>query len=188
MVKILLSKILGERKITQAQLAKATRIRPSTINDLFHGNSNSINFNHLDLICAELDCDVCDILVRNNQVNYLVEKGKVEALSDILNVAVVNAEKTISEAQKKVDVLTKQLGEKQPAETLTRILGALYCRSCEKVCRLFPKRLKHLYFADGRKTAGRNVDEQHLLTFLRLYVIIMLQSYLTRRFGRLLGG
>ena len=37
MIKILLSTRLGERRWTQADLARMTGIRPSTINDLYHG-------------------------------------------------------------------------------------------------------------------------------------------------------
>ena len=54
MIRILLSKKLGELKWTQADLARATGIRPTTISDL----------NHLDLICEALDCEPDEILVR----------------------------------------------------------------------------------------------------------------------------
>jgi putative transcriptional regulator len=117
MVKFLLSKLLGERKITQAQLAKATGIRAATINVLFHGNAHSISFENLDLICAELDCSICDILVRNNQVDYLIERGKVEVLSELLSVAAANAEKAVNEAQIKIDALTKQLDDAKSTYT-----------------------------------------------------------------------
>ena len=36
MIKILLSKKLGEMRLTQADLARATGIRPNTINELYH--------------------------------------------------------------------------------------------------------------------------------------------------------
>ena len=36
MIKILLSKKLGELRLTQADLARATGIRPNTINELYH--------------------------------------------------------------------------------------------------------------------------------------------------------
>ena len=36
MIRILLSTRLGERKWTQAELARATGIRANTINDLYH--------------------------------------------------------------------------------------------------------------------------------------------------------
>lgn len=64
MIKILLSRKLGEVRWTQADLARATGIRPSTINDYYHELTNRISLDHLDLICDALDCDIDDILVR----------------------------------------------------------------------------------------------------------------------------
>lgn len=64
MIKILLSTRLGERRWTQADLARATGIRPSTINDLYHDFAERINLDHLDLICEALDCDISEIIIR----------------------------------------------------------------------------------------------------------------------------
>ena len=64
MIRILLSTRLGELRWTQADLARKTGIRPSTINDLYHELAERINLEHLDLICEALDCDITDILVR----------------------------------------------------------------------------------------------------------------------------
>ena len=64
MVRILLSTRLGERRWTQADLARVTGIRANTINDLYHDIADRINIDHLDLICEALDCDISDILVR----------------------------------------------------------------------------------------------------------------------------
>lgn len=64
MIRILLSTKLGELRWTQADLARATGIRPSTINDLYHEIAERINLEHLDLICEALDCDISDIVVR----------------------------------------------------------------------------------------------------------------------------
>lgn len=64
MIRILLSTRLGERRWTQADLARKTGIRPTTINDLYHEIAERINLEHLDQICEVLDCDISDILVR----------------------------------------------------------------------------------------------------------------------------
>ena len=64
MFRILLSTRLGELRWTQADLARKTGIRPSTINDLYHDLAERINLEHLDLICEALDCDISDIIVR----------------------------------------------------------------------------------------------------------------------------
>ena len=64
MIRILLSARLGERRWTQADLARATGIRPNTINELYHEFAERISLEHLDLICEALDCDIADIIVR----------------------------------------------------------------------------------------------------------------------------
>lgn len=64
MIRILLSTRLGELRWTQADLARATGIRPSTINDLYHEDTERVNLKHLDLICEALGCDLSDLLVR----------------------------------------------------------------------------------------------------------------------------
>lgn len=64
MIKILLSTRLGERRWTQADLARATGIRPSTINDLYHELAYRVSLEHLDLICEALDCELSDLIVR----------------------------------------------------------------------------------------------------------------------------
>lgn len=64
MIRILLSTRLGERRWTQADLARATGIRPSTINDLYHELAGRVNLEHLDLICEALGCDLSDLIIR----------------------------------------------------------------------------------------------------------------------------
>ena len=64
MVRILLSRKLGELRWTQADLARATGIRPSTINDLYHDIAERVNLDHLDLICEALDCELSDLIER----------------------------------------------------------------------------------------------------------------------------
>lgn len=64
MIRILLSRKLGEVRRTQADLARATGIRPSTINDLYHELAERVNIEHLDLICEALDCDLSELIVR----------------------------------------------------------------------------------------------------------------------------
>ena len=62
MIRIKLSTLLGERRITQAELARKTGIRPATINELYHEFSVRVNFEHLDKICEVLDCEITDLL------------------------------------------------------------------------------------------------------------------------------
>lgn len=64
MIKILLSRKLGELRWTQADLARKTGIRPTTINELYHEISERVNLEHLDLICEALDCELDEIIIR----------------------------------------------------------------------------------------------------------------------------
>lgn len=64
MIRILLSEALGRRRWTQKDLCRATRIRPATINELYHEVSERINLDQLDRICEALDCDLSEIMVR----------------------------------------------------------------------------------------------------------------------------
>lgn len=62
MIKIHLSRLLGEKRWTQKDLAEATGIRPSTINEWYHEFVSRLNVEHIDKICEALDCDVTDLL------------------------------------------------------------------------------------------------------------------------------
>ena len=62
MIKNHLSKLLGARRWTQADLARRTGIRRATINELYNELTDRINLEHLDRICEVLECDVSDIL------------------------------------------------------------------------------------------------------------------------------
>ena len=61
---ILLSRKLGELRWTQADLSRATGIRPGTINEYYHEFAERVNLEHIDLICEALNCDLSDILER----------------------------------------------------------------------------------------------------------------------------
>ena len=78
MIRILLSTRLGERRWTQADLARKTGIRPSTINELYHEIAERVNFEHLDQICEALECDLTDIIVRecNSEQKHSARRGQ----------------------------------------------------------------------------------------------------------------
>lgn len=63
MIRILLSNKLGELRWTQADLARATGIRPSTINEYYHELTDRINLRHFEKICSALACDFSEIVV-----------------------------------------------------------------------------------------------------------------------------
>ena len=64
MIRILLSTKLGEIRWTQADLARATGIRPNTISELYHELTDRVNLEHLDLICEALNCKLDELIVQ----------------------------------------------------------------------------------------------------------------------------
>ena len=51
MIRILLSSRLGDRKWTQADLARKTGIRPTTINELYHEMVDRVNLRPFQVLC-----------------------------------------------------------------------------------------------------------------------------------------
>ena len=76
MIRILLSTRLGERRWTQADLARKTGIRPSTINDLYHELCERVNLEHLDLICEALECELPDLIIRVPNKQPMIESTR----------------------------------------------------------------------------------------------------------------
>lgn len=62
MIKITLSRKMGEMRVTQTELARVTGIRSNTINDLYHDVAERVNLEHLDKICEALQCSLSDIV------------------------------------------------------------------------------------------------------------------------------
>lgn len=62
MIRIYLSRLLGERRICQAELSRRTGIRAATINELYHELVDRVNLDHLDRICEVLDCTLPELM------------------------------------------------------------------------------------------------------------------------------
>lgn len=62
MIKIHLSKLLGERRISQIELARRTGIRPATINEIYWEFAERISLEHIDIICKTLKCKIEDFM------------------------------------------------------------------------------------------------------------------------------
>lgn len=79
MIRILLSRKLGELRWTQADLARSTGIRPSTISEMYNELLDRVNLDHLDLICEALNCDLSEIIVReeNTEIRVKTRAGTV---------------------------------------------------------------------------------------------------------------
>nr|DAO26164.1 MAG TPA: Cro/C1-type HTH DNA-binding domain protein [Caudoviricetes sp.] len=78
MIRIMLSTRLGERRMTQSELARATGIRSQTINEMYHDFSDRVNLDDLDLICEALDCTLSDLLIYEpNEVRRVKEVRRI---------------------------------------------------------------------------------------------------------------
>ena len=75
MIRIQLSRLLGERRLTQADIARMTGIRANTINELYHEIATRISLEHLDLLCEAPDRDIGDLLMRDKaDAPFLTQK------------------------------------------------------------------------------------------------------------------
>ena len=88
MIRIMLSTRLGERRMTQSELARATGIRSQTINEIYHDFSDRVNLDDLDLICEALDCTLSDLLI--------YEPNEVRRVKEVRRIP-----KTVSKSRKK---------------------------------------------------------------------------------------
>ena len=80
MIKNYLSRILGERRMSQAELSRITGIRAATINDIYHELAERISVDYVDKICEALDCTVNDLFeyipnkMRSTGKDLIIEK------------------------------------------------------------------------------------------------------------------
>ncbi|MBR1832382.1 MAG: helix-turn-helix transcriptional regulator [Ruminiclostridium sp.] len=58
MIRIRLKLLLNNAGVSQAELAKATGIRPSTICNLYNQNANFIKLENIYKICSFLNCRI----------------------------------------------------------------------------------------------------------------------------------
>lgn len=62
MIKMHLSRLLGERKMTQSTLARLAGVRPNSINVFYHEKIQRIDVDMLNSICQVLGCQPGDLL------------------------------------------------------------------------------------------------------------------------------
>lgn len=62
MIRIHLSKLLGERRMTQKRLSELTGIRRNAINEWYNEIAVSLKVEHIDRICEALHCTVDDLI------------------------------------------------------------------------------------------------------------------------------
>ncbi len=64
MIKCHLSKILGERRLTIADVARDTNINRGTITRIFHETASRIDLDVMNTLCQYLDCEVGELYER----------------------------------------------------------------------------------------------------------------------------
>lgn len=62
MIKVHLSRVMGERKMKISDLAKATGLHRNGITKLYKEERQGIEFDTLEKLCDALDCDISDLL------------------------------------------------------------------------------------------------------------------------------
>ncbi len=62
MIRIHLSAILGEKRLTQADLSRMTGIRAATVNELYHEMADRVSLDNLERICIALNISLTDLL------------------------------------------------------------------------------------------------------------------------------
>lgn len=60
-IKIHLSSLLGERKMTMRQISVMTGIRPNTISNLYYETAKRIEVQHIAALCKALECEVGEL-------------------------------------------------------------------------------------------------------------------------------
>ena len=80
MIKITLSRKLGELGVTQSELASVTEVRSNTINDLYHNVTERVTLEHLDKICEALDCNLSEIVEFTPNKMHTVDKCKSKSV------------------------------------------------------------------------------------------------------------
>lgn len=62
MIKVHLSRIMGEQRLKISEVAKMTGLHRNGITKLYNEETDGIKFDTLDKLCAALNCKVGDII------------------------------------------------------------------------------------------------------------------------------
>lgn len=70
MIKVNLSRMMGERKMNIAEVARKTGLHRNGITRLYYEQTDGIKFDTLEKLCEALDCNLTDLLeiVKDKQV------------------------------------------------------------------------------------------------------------------------
>lgn len=67
MVIINLEKLLKNKNITKYRLSKDTGLDPITIRKICNGETSSIEFRTIDILCDYLNCSITELIIRENK-------------------------------------------------------------------------------------------------------------------------
>ncbi len=62
MIKFKIHSLMGERRMTQKELAEISNIHPSIIAKYYHDTIIRINREHLDEFCKIFNCEISDLI------------------------------------------------------------------------------------------------------------------------------
>lgn len=62
MIKVHLSRILGEKRLSVTDLSKMTGLNRAGLSKLYNEKTTSISFDTLEKVCTALECDITDLL------------------------------------------------------------------------------------------------------------------------------
>ena len=117
MIKIKLSRVLGDQRMTQAELARKTQIRTATINDLYHDFAERVSLTQLSNICYVLNCDLTDILEYTRDKELILEEKRPRKKKKKKTTQPKAEEKTEEPTEKSTPETTEKLAENIPEET-----------------------------------------------------------------------
>ena len=66
-IRVRLRELLEQRGMAQTELQAKTGLGYSTINALYHGKTERVEFATLDVLCDVLDCEIGDLLERESK-------------------------------------------------------------------------------------------------------------------------
>ncbi|WDV08180.1 MULTISPECIES: helix-turn-helix domain-containing protein [Lysinibacillus] len=62
MIKVHLSRLLGEKRMKISELAEATGLHRNGLSRLYNEETDGIKFDTLEKICKALNCDISDLI------------------------------------------------------------------------------------------------------------------------------
>lgn len=77
MIRIHLSRLLGERKLKMAELSRQSGISKNALSDLYYEKTQAVRFDTLSKLCQLLHCRIDELLeyVPDEQSNTEIEKA-----------------------------------------------------------------------------------------------------------------